>query len=66
MCAHSRDPDIVNDHDFGYEWVKRLGYNCRGRYACRTDYQINTEKDTLFGFATYSKQFRDPSRNSGR
>ena len=56
--AFAGTPDVVIDHDSGYEWVKRLGYNCRGRDDCRTDYQINRDDDTLFGFATESKRFR--------
>jgi hypothetical protein len=56
--AFAGKPDVVIDHYNGYEWVKRLGYNCRERDDCRTDYQINSEDDTLFGFATYSKRFR--------
>ena len=42
-------------------WIRKgktLGFNCRGRDDCRTDYQINRDDDTLFGFATESKRFR--------
>ena len=55
--AFAGNPDIVDDHS-PYRWIKRLGYNCRERYDCRTEYEINRGTDRLIGFATYSKQFR--------
>ena len=35
-----------------------LGYNCRQRDDCRTDYLIDRDTDTVFGFATESRRFR--------
>jgi len=55
--AFAGNPDIVDDH-YPYRWIKRLGYNCRERDDCRTEYEINRDSGRLFGFATYSKQFR--------
>ena len=55
--AFAGNPDIVDDNP-SYRWIRRLGYNCRERDDCRTDYQINRDTDTLFGFATDSKRFR--------
>lgn len=55
--AFAGNPDIVDDH-YPYRWVRQLGYNCRGRDDCRTDYQFDRDTDTLVGFATDSKRFR--------
>jgi hypothetical protein len=35
-----------------------LGYHCRERDDCRTEYEIDHDSDTLFGFTTDSKRFR--------
>ena len=58
MCVHSRGLRTSLSITILDTWVRRLGYNCRGRDNCRTDYQINRDDDTLFGFATESKRFR--------
>jgi hypothetical protein len=55
--AFAGNPDIIDD-DSSYEWIGRLGYNCRDRDDCRTNYEINRDADTLFGFVTDSKRFR--------
>ena len=55
--AFAGKPDVVDDHS-PYRYIKRLGYNCRERDDCRTEYEINRGTDRLIGFATYSKRFR--------
>ena len=58
--AFAGEPDIVED-DPSYRFITRLGYHCRERddwVDCRTEYEINRDADTLFGFATDSRRFR--------
>jgi hypothetical protein len=55
--AFAGEPDLV-EVSGSADWILRLGYHCRKRDICRTDYEIQREADTLFGFATDSKRFR--------
>ena len=55
--AFAGTPDRVDD-GAPYPWIRRLGYHCRARYDCRTEYEINRGNDTLFGFVTNSRRFR--------
>src|SRR4051812_17069813 len=47
--AFAGNPDIIDETEMG---IVRLGYNCRKRDECQTDYQIDRPTDTVFGFAT--------------
>jgi hypothetical protein len=56
--AFAGNPNIIDDDLLMDRGIVRLGYNCRKRDECQTDYQIDRHTDTLFGFATDSKRFR--------
>jgi hypothetical protein len=56
--AFAGNPDVLAHDGWMERGIVRLGYHCRKRDDCRTEYQIDRNTDTVFGFATESRRFR--------
>lgn len=56
--AFAGTPDTTDVEPAFENGILDLGYHCRGRDGCETNYQIDRATDTLFGFATESRRFR--------
>jgi hypothetical protein len=55
--AFAGNPGVIDDRPDGYTWLRRWGYNCRGRHDCHTYYEFDRATDRLTGFSTSSTWF---------